>query len=375
MTDRPPITSGPHQGSGKATDKKTIWQSVIGTLSTAVGFWSFLLPEVERWIHGIILLAIACAAIAVVSGLEFAEELRRHKIFLAGTLGFAFTSIALVLILIFQLSSAIEELNRVNGGGGAGPRDPRPTSEPGATPSEPDPPEEPGSSASPVPRKAAPNVTYVWNAFCAHRYLSRPADRVDPKEVAETDPDVDDPVLADDVWLDISVRRESEAELELTGIRIEEVGRNATPQTGVLVRPATGGCAEGTAQYAWRVELDEHPPAFSPVDLNTRPGEPVTRILLPYTIKAEHETFRLYFSSHGCACRFRVVLTWRHGGQETVPTALPEDGRRFFVVPRGSLPAYRVEQPSDGRYSMIQESSTPSPPSGPARDAAPDRAR
>ena len=348
MDDRTPTRSDPPGDSNRSAQQKT-WSTAFTTLCSIIGLLSWFLPDISLDRKILLTIVLLAAIVAVESRMAFIRERGKQVIkkiwdrryLRVGVIGFAVTAIV-AIALIFQLTAT--------------PGGPRSLSPSG-------------------PRKAAPNVTYVWNAFCAHRYLSRPADRVDPKEVAETDPDVDDPVLADDVWLDISVRRESEAELELTGIRIEEVGRNATPQTGVLVRPATGGCAEGTAQYAWRVELDEHPPAFSPVDLNTRPGEPVTRILLPYTIKAEHETFRLYFSSHGCACRFRVVLTWRHGGQETVPTALPEDGRRFFVVPRGSLPAYRVEQPSDGRYSMIQETLTPSPPSGPARDAAPDRAR
>ncbi|QSI48629.1 hypothetical protein [Thermobispora bispora] len=262
MDDRTPTRSDPPGDSNRSAQQKT-WSTAFTTLCSIIGLLSWFLPDISLDRKILLTIVLLAAIVAVESRMAFIRE-RGKKIWdrrylRVGVIGFAVTAIV-AIALIFQLTAT--------------PGGPRSLSPSG-------------------PRKAAPNVTYAWNAFCAHRYLSRPADLVDPKEVAETDPAVDDPVLADDVWLDISVRRESEAELELTGIRIEEVGRNATPQTGVLVRPATGGCAEGTAQYAWRVELDEHPPAFSPVDLNTRPGEPVTRILLPYTIKAEHETFRL----------------------------------------------------------------------------------
>lgn len=213
-----------------------------------------------------------------------------------------------------------------------------------------------GEKSPSAPLRAAPIVQSSWNASCARRYLDQPADRVDPAKIS-TDPDVDDPVVADDVWLDISVKNESDTELHLTGIRIEEVYRETRPLTGILLRPRTdAGCAEGFARYAWNVKLDEHKPILSPVDLSTPSDGSVNRIAMPYPISSDHpETFRLYFTSHGCACRFRVVMDWERDGEKTVPVVLPEDGKRFFVVPRGKLPAYHVESSPDGRLSVKPE--------------------
>ncbi|SDY72265.1 TIR domain-containing protein [Saccharopolyspora shandongensis] len=209
--------------------------------------------------------------------------------------------------------------------------------------------EESGPPKAASPKAASPVVDHVWQAGCGRRYLDQPVAQADPAALA-TAPKDDDAVLADDVWLDISVRNTAPTELLLDDIQIEEVGRDSAPQTGFLVRPASGGCAQGTARFELNADLDSDPPTLSPPETA---GDSADRIALPFPIgRTNPETFRLRFSSRGCECRFRVVLRWRQGGVETEPVALPADGKRFHVVPRGDLPAYRLEQ--TGGTALLQ---------------------
>ncbi|MEV5933533.1 hypothetical protein ACIQCD_13155 [Streptomyces sp. NPDC093250] len=222
----------------------------------------------------------------------------------------------------------------------------------------PDPSASPSKSAagSDTARPAAPAVTYDWHAPCARRYLKQSVEQVDPTQVPPGEPEEDEPVVADDAWLDISVENRNKAELQLTELRIEEIDRSATPRTGILLRPGIG-CAEGTAQFAWDVALDEQKPTLSPKDMAVGVDGAVNRISLPYTVSHSHsETFRLYFNSEGCSCRFRVVLEWTYGGEPTEPSEFPDDGKRFHVVPRGDLPGYRLERSADGQLSLEPES-------------------
>lgn len=211
----------------------------------------------------------------------------------------------------------------------------------------------PGSEAS---RPAAPSVTYDWHVPCARRYLRQSVGQVDPAQVSPREPEEDEPVLAGDAWLDISVENKNKAELRLEEIRIEEIDRSATPRTGLLLRPGAG-CAEGTAQFAFDAALDEQDPSVTPKDMAFGADGSVNRVVLPYTVSySRSETFRLYFNSDGCSCRFRVVLDWTYGGEPTEPSKFPDDGKRFHVVPRGDLPAYRLERSDKGQFSLKPES-------------------
>lgn len=196
--------------------------------------------------------------------------------------------------------------------------------------------------------EAAPRTTYDWVADCARRHVMRPVELIDPAEEATLEVEDTVAVVADDVWLDISVMPEDGVDLELAQIRIEEVGRESKPSTGIFLNPTSdAGCAEGFASYAWEVALDEDAPGLSPRDLREESDGSVTRILFPYPIPSSGDTLRLYFASHGCECRFRVVLDWLRNGQPTEPTMLPDNGRRFHVVPDTDLADYRIAQTSE----------------------------
>jgi len=130
----------------------------------------------------------------------------------------------------------------------------------------------------------------------------------------------------------VSVQGRSDAQVVLTGLDVELVGRAPVPTGTVLTAEPCGGPGE----FRWLgIDLDATPPAAAPELDETNPNfedatpEERTPIAFPYEVtRDDAETFLVEAGTRSCDCTWRLRLSWQSQGRSG--TAVIDDGGEPF---------------------------------------------